>query len=91
MVLEKTKFSRNPKTAWQQIDDKVVVVTPDTKKIHILYESGASIWDYLEAPKSLGDLINNLQAEYNVEPTQAESDVQHYLSDLVDRNIVSVC
>ena len=89
MVLETTKFSRNPKTAWQQVDDKVVIVTPDTKKIHILYESGASIWDYLKAPKSLGDLITDLQSEYNVEFPQAESDVKHYLSDLIDREIIS--
>jgi hypothetical protein len=79
---------RSGKTAWQIVQEKVVVVTPETKKIHILYGSGSRIWQYLDKPKDLRQILKALCDEYDVNHQQAEKDIKEFIRQLNDKGIV---
>jgi len=83
-------FVRSPDTAWQDIEDKTVIVTPRTKKIHIISGSGRSIWSCLEKPQKLENIVELLCGEYEVSVQQARDDVSRFIQDLVDKKIVKV-
>jgi len=90
MKSQKKMFVRRPETAWQNIEDKTVVVTSRTKKIHILSGSAKSIWNYLEQPRQLENIVELLCAEYEVDARQAKHDASGFINDLLDKEIVKV-
>ena len=81
-------IQRNSKIAWQKVEDRVVVVTPQTKKIHILSGIGGYLWDCLNEPKSFLELIEQVCSEYDVDYHQAEADMGSFIRDLEDREII---
>jgi hypothetical protein len=86
----KHTIARSPHVAWQEVSDKVVVVTPRTRKIHILYGSGASIWKYLEKPKSPTEITDLLCKEYDVAFAEAKKDTEEFIEQLKIRQVVSL-
>ena len=65
-------LQRSSKVAWQQLDDKVIIVTPKDKQIHILSGSGMDIWQALEEPKTIEALFLYLYEIYDVAEEQLE-------------------
>jgi len=90
MKSQKKMFVRSPDIAWQNVDGKIVVVTPRTKKIHILSGCAISIWDYLEQPQQIESIVEMLCSEYEVDTQQAEHDADNFIHDLLSKEIVKV-
>ena len=88
MDISRVKIIRNPKVSWQKVEGKVVVVNPEKRKIHILYESGASIWEYLKDPKDLNELIRLICDEYDVDMYQAKRDIEEFIEKIKDKEII---
>jgi hypothetical protein len=63
----------------------------DLASIYSFNETGSLIWQTLETPKSLGELIDALEAEYSVEREQAERDATQFLNDMLAVGLVEVC
>jgi hypothetical protein len=85
----KGMLSRNPQAAWQQVEDNVVVVTPHTRKIHILSGVGSMVWDLLDVPHCQEDLITAVLEEYEVETTKAQTDIAVFVDDLLEKEIIN--
>ena len=90
MKSQKKMFVRSPDVAWQNVDDKIVVVTPRTKRIHILSGCATSIWNYLEHPQQIENIVEMLCYEYEVNTQQAEHDTDSFIRDLLNKEIVKV-
>src|SRR5271156_4817909 len=52
----------------------------DLASIYSFNETGSLIWQTLESPKPLADLIDAIQQEYAVSHEQAERDVKQFLN-----------
>jgi hypothetical protein len=60
----------------------------DLASIYSFNETGSLIWQTLETPKSLVELIEVVEAEYSVEREQAESDATRFLNDMLAVGLV---
>jgi hypothetical protein len=60
----------------------------DLASIYSFNETGSLIWQALESPKSLADLIDAIEQEYSVAREQAEKDVVQFLSDTLSVGLV---
>jgi hypothetical protein len=60
----------------------------DLASIYSFNETGSLIWQTLESPKPLADLVNAVQQEYAVGPEQAERDVKQFLNDTLSAGLV---
>jgi hypothetical protein len=49
---------------------------------------GARIWELLQTPRRLGDVVATLTAEYSVPPDQCAADVLAFVEDLAGRGLV---
>ena len=87
-MLKNASYVRNQKIAWQVVDDKIVLVSPQTHKIHILSGCGSRIWEYLKETKKEEELIDLVCEEFDVGATQAEEDIDHFLNDLLKEELV---
>ena len=63
----------------------------DLASIYSFNETGSLIWQTLETPKSLVELIELIEAEYSVDREQAESDATRFLNDMLAVGLVEVC
>lgn len=63
----------------------------DLASIYSFNETGSLIWQTLETPKSLAELIEVVEAEYSVEHEQAERDAKQFLNDMLAVGLVEVC
>jgi hypothetical protein len=62
----------------------------DLASIYSFNETGSLIWQRLESPKRLAELIDAVQQEYAIEREQAERDVKQFLSDTQSVGLIEV-
>ncbi|MGA8272781.1 MAG: PqqD family protein [Candidatus Sulfotelmatobacter sp.] len=60
----------------------------DLASIYSFNETGSLIWQTLESPRPLADLIDAVQQEYAVSYEQAERDVKQFLNDTLSAGLV---
>jgi hypothetical protein len=60
----------------------------DLASIYSFNETGSLIWQSLEIPKGLSELISTVENEYAVEQEQAERDVMQFLNDMLSVGLV---
>lgn len=53
-----------------------------------LTETAAVLWKELGEPRTVDELTESLQKEYDVDPAQAESDVKEFIDHLVQEGMV---
>ncbi len=88
MDLSKVRISLSPKVSWQRIEDKIIVVNPEERKMHILAESGTDIWECLTTPKSIDEVVTLISKEYEVDVSCARRDIQDFIVTLKDKKLV---
>ena len=81
-------ITRNRQAAWQIVEDKAVVVTPQTRKMHILSGAGALIWQLLGEPRRVEELVADLCREYDVSSPQARQDLESFLAQLWEKEAI---
>jgi hypothetical protein len=62
----------------------------DLASIYSFNATGSLIWQTLESPKTLADLINAVQQEYAVSHEQAEQDVKQFITDTMTVGLVEL-
>ncbi len=62
----------------------------DLASIYSFNPTGSLIWQSLESPKSLDELVSVVENEYAVERDQAEQDVKQFLHDMLAADLVQI-
>jgi hypothetical protein len=89
-ISEDTVVARGRDTAWQVVEDKVVVVTPRTRRIHILDGTGGRIWECIEEPRDVRSVVSAIGEEFDVERDRALGETVRFLKELVEKGMVEV-
>lgn len=83
-------FRRNAFTAWHRTGAYTILIPVERRHGEVLNNtlvlkgSGPLLWQALESPCSLDDLVELLVAEYEVTSEVARADVRHFLDRLVE-------
>ncbi|MBM4130416.1 PqqD family protein, partial [bacterium] len=67
----------------REVGPGLVIMDPAGTATHSLDEVGTFLWRRLDGRHSLGQVIEALVAEYDVEPARAAADVQDFLAQLL--------
>jgi hypothetical protein len=81
---------RNETLATAPMGEELAMMDLDTGKYLVLDRIGAAIWEKLDEPIHVGDLIGVLAADYDVTREQCESDVLGFLQQLHSRGLVDL-
>ena len=83
-------FRRNSDVSFQNLSDQVVIVDARTREVHVLNATAARIWNLLEAGSTLGDLMNGLADEYNLDAAGVvEDEVEAFLEELEEKGLTT--
>jgi PqqD family protein of HPr-rel-A system len=82
-------WRRDPALPFQRMEEEAIVVNPRTREVHLLNETAARIWELLEAPRSIDDLVATLGEEFEAEPAALREAVEAFVSDLSGKGLLT--
>ncbi|MCC2463174.1 lasso peptide biosynthesis PqqD family chaperone [Bacillus mobilis] len=72
------------------MDGEKVMLSIRNGKYYNLGEMGGTIWDFIETPTSVTQLVAALISEYEVEQSTCEEQVISFLALLLEENLVEI-
>lgn len=72
------------------MDGEKVMLSVQNGKYYNLGEMGGAIWDLIEKPTSVKQLITSLMSEYEVEQSRCEQQVISFLELLLEEGLMNV-
>lgn len=70
------------------VDEETVLLCIENSKYYGIDPVGTSIWNLLDKPQSIEEVIISIRTEYNVPADQCEKDVIHFINHLLDKKLV---
>ncbi len=87
LLTSETIVRRTPSALWRAFDHEAAVILPAASAVRVLNEVGARVWELADG-RTLGEIINTLVNEYEVERTQLELDTYAFLTELHSRGLL---
>lgn len=72
------------------LDDEVVVLDVQEGAYFVLNPVGARVWSLIQEPKTVGELVDALRDEYDVEEERCAREVIDLLQDLAGRKLIDI-
>lgn len=72
-----------------EVRGEAVILNVQSGTYYGLDEVGTRIWQLVQQPISLGDVLTTLLSEYDVEAHRCERDLCRYIDDLADKGLIS--
>ena len=83
-------IQRDPEIIAAEADSDLIMVSIATGYYYGVSDVAREIWDALEHPKMVSDLINDLKASYNVDAALCESQTLSFLQALSEEGLLQV-
>jgi hypothetical protein len=83
-------YRRADDLPFRTLGEETVVVNTRTREVHVLNGTGSRIWTLLSPPRSLADLVQVLEGEFELQAETAAHEVATFVGDLVDKGLVTV-
>ena len=87
-MTDTTVLSRREGLMTADMNGSAVMMDIMTGKYYNLGEVGGRIWELLEEPATLSELIGKLTAEYDVSAEQCRTDILPFLNTLLERGLL---
>ena len=85
---DQTVLKRKSGLMTANMNGSAVMMDIATGKYYNLGETGGRIWELLEVPSTISNLVLALTAEYDVDQSQCKAEVMTFLQQLVDRGLL---
>lgn len=82
------RWVRSEGVLWRSTLERVVAMPPQESEPLALDGTAAAIWHLLARPRALDDLVANLAALYEHDPSALAADLHPFLEDLEERGMV---
>lgn len=84
------KYVRKAGMMTADMAGSTVMMDVETGKYYNLGDVGGSIWEMMDAPLTMDELVEKLTAAYDVAPEQCRCETQAFVDSLVERGLVLV-
>jgi hypothetical protein len=71
-----------------KIDDEVIIMGLQTDKYYGLDPVAGRIWELLEQPRSLDELVGLLLEEYEVDEATCRKETMEFLRDMAEKKLI---
>jgi len=72
------------------VDDEVVVLNHDTGTYHGLTGVGPRIWELLQEPTEVADVVEAVRREFDVDADRCAREVTEFLGAMADASLIEV-
>jgi hypothetical protein len=84
---------KNRQVAWRVIVDEAVLVPvarsrSEAKTAYVLNETAARVWELLDGTRSLGEILETVVSEYEVDASEASRDLNELIEHLLTLGVI---
>lgn len=79
---------RNSGLVWSDLEGDTVVLDAEAGTYYTLNEVAASVWKKIDGKNCVGDIVELLLEEYDVDRPTLEKDLESLVADLKDKGLV---
>ncbi len=72
----------------QRVDQAVVLADPRSGDYYGLDDTAGRIWMLLDGIRTVEDLCLEMQAAYDVDPSECETEVIDFLDDMLNKSLI---
>ncbi len=90
VISNNTVICQNKNLNTADIDEEKVMMDINKGRYYGLNSVGTRIWELIENPKSIDELVRNLLDEYEVEPEVCRDSVMTFINKLYEEDMISV-
>ena len=72
------------------LGDEVIILGLDDSMYYGLTDTGARIWELIQVPRTIADILTTLTAEFDVERDRAAADLETLLAALQSRGLIAI-
>ncbi len=88
-------FVRSQSVVSRRVSGETLIVpvrgkVGDLASIYSFNEVASLIWQLLEIPRDVSELVSAVEREYDVDPQRAQQDVSKFLNDMLSVGLVEV-
>ena len=85
-----SKVQRSTEPLQAGLDDEVVMMSVEKGSYYGLDPVGARIWEFLESPKQVSEVVADLLEAYEVEKEVCERETITFLQSLIDEDLAEI-
>lgn len=74
----------------RELDGESVILDLESENYYGLDEIGTRLWQVLITSETIGDANEKLLMEYNVERAELQGDLQDFITNLVEKNLLTI-
>lgn len=89
-ITESTRITASKDTVYSELDGEAVILNLYDGLYYGLNQVGLQIWELIQSTKSLGEILDVLTAEYEVERNVCQADLSTMLAELAGKNLVEI-
>lgn len=87
-MTDSPRYLRRPDLRAVEMDGELVMMGLDQGEYYGLKDVAASLWNHLAEPRTVEDLTGLVAAEYAVTADTCRPDIETFLAELVDKDLV---
>ena len=69
---------------------EVIILGLDSSMYYGLNGAGARIWELLQSPRTVADIVSTITAEFDADRERVASDLEALLSDLLSKRLIAI-
>ncbi len=81
-------IKRTTSLPFQKMNEETLVVDPKTREVHLLNPTATRIWELLEAPRTIDELLGTLGREFDATEDTLRGDVALLLEELGAKGLI---
>jgi len=90
MINPLTRVSRQKDVVIAELDGKTVMMSLENGEYYGLDEVASAIWNGIEKPVTVSNLVNTLVKAYKVSVEQCQTDVLEFLEKLYNKQLIEI-
>jgi hypothetical protein len=77
----------HPQVAGRVIDGQALLILSEANLINVLNPVGSRVWELADGTHSVGDIVDRIVSEYEVERARVEAEVMAFVEQLVAEHV----
>jgi hypothetical protein len=89
-ISDETVFQRKNDLLSSRMDQETVMMHPESGKYFSLNPVATRVWEMLEIPLSLAEIVEILLSEFEVSYEQCQKETKEFLQTLIEKDIIEI-
>ncbi len=90
MINENIKIVRKKELLSSRMDNEIVMMHPESGKYFALNPVASRIWELLEEPHTINELVEKLLREFDVTEETCTNEVSVFIEEITEKKLIDI-